>query len=226
MYFDTTYVLVIIGAIISFWASSNVKNTFKAYSSGSTISEMTGVEVAESILSGSGIYDVSIQYVPGNLTDHYNPIKKTLNLSESTYSSKSISALSVAAHECGHAIQHAKGYVPLQLRSMLAPVANIGSKYSWYFIIAGLIFGAPQLCDIGIAVFSIALLFQIVTLPVEFNASDRAMKIMQNKRILQGDELIYGSKVLRAAALTYVAAVATSVLTVLRLLLLSGRRSR
>jgi Zn-dependent membrane protease YugP len=170
---------------------------------------------------------VSVQRISGKLTDHYNPSTKVLNLSESVYGSTSVAAIGVAAHECGHAIQHARGYFPLSLRTALVPVANIGSQLSWVFIIVGAILSFNQtLITIGIIMFSAAVLFQLVTLPVEFNASARALEQLESNGILYRDEVSQTRKVLSAAALTYVAAAATAILQLLRLIILFGGRGR
>lgn len=182
---------------------------------------------AERILHREGIYDVTVQHVSGNLTDHYDPRNKTLNLSDTVYGSDSVAAVGVAAHECGHAIQHAKGYAPLQFRSILVPVANFGSSISWFLILAGLFIGgnsAQWLINAGIFAFSLAVLFQLVTLPVEFNASGRALKILEADGMLYGEEIKQSRNVLSAAALTYVAAAAASILQLLRLIILFGGR--
>jgi Zn-dependent membrane protease YugP len=179
------------------------------------------------ILQSNGINDVSVQRISGKLTDHYNPSTKVLNLSESVYGSTSVAAIGVAAHECGHAIQHARGYFPLSLRTALVPVANIGSQLSWVFIIVGAILSFNQtLITIGIIMFSAAVLFQLVTLPVEFNASARALEQLESNGILYRDEVSQTRKVLSAAALTYVAAAATAILQLLRLIILFGGRDR
>ena len=176
-------------------------------------------------MSRAGIYDVTIQHVSGELTDHYDPRNKTLNLSDSVYGSTSVAAVGVAAHECGHAIQHDRGYAALKFRSALAPVANIGANISWPLILVGLLLGGSGvLIRIGILMFSLAVLFQLVTLPVEFNASNRAMNLLSETGILYQEELAKTKKVLNAAALTYVAAAASSILQLLRLVLLYGRR--
>ena len=191
------------------------------------MSGMTGAQAAERILRANGIMDVSVQRVSGKLTDHYNPSTKVLNLSESVYGSSSVAAIGVAAHECGHAIQHSKGYVPLSLRTALVPVANIGSQLSWIFIILGVIFSFNQtLITVGIFMFSAAVLFQLVTLPVEFNASSRALRELESNGILYREEVAQTRKVLSAAALTYVAAAASAILQLLRLILLFGGRGR
>lgn len=190
---------------------------------------MTGAEAAQRILNTAGIYDVTIQHVSGNLTDHYNPSNKTLNLSDSVYGSTSVAAVGVAAHECGHAIQHQKNYVPLTLRAAIVPVANLGSTLAWPLILIGLLFSrntGALFIDLGIICFSFAVIFQLVTLPVEFNASRRALRILGEQGILSESELPYTRKVLQAAALTYVASAASAILQLLRLILLFGGRDR
>ena len=226
-YYDPTYMLIIISALISLFAQFLVNSRFSKYSRVRSRSGMTGAQAAERILQSQGIYDVAIQRVSGKLTDHYDPRNKTLNLSDAVYASTSVAAVGVAAHECGHAIQHARGYAPLSFRSALVPVANIGSQLSWLFIILGIFFGGSHtLIMIGILMFSAAVLFQLVTLPVEFNASHRALRILGEQGILSDSELPYTRKVLKAAALTYVASAAASILQLLRLVLLFGGRRR
>ena len=226
-YFDPTYILIIIAAIISLIAQWRVNSAFSKYSRVASMSGMTGAQAARMILQSNGINDVSVQRISGKLTDHYNPSTKVLNLSESVYGSTSVAAIGVAAHECGHAIQHARGYFPLSLRTALVPVANIGSQLSWVFIIVGAILGFNQtLITIGIIMFSAAVLFQLVTLPVEFNASARALEQLESNGILYRDEVSQTRKVLSAAALTYVAAAATAILQLLRLIILFGGRGR
>ena len=211
MFFDPTMILVLIGAVLSIWASSRVQSTFRKYSSVRSRSGMTGAQAAERLLNSQGIYDVTIRPVSGQLTDHYDPRNKTLNLSESVYQSSSVSAIGVAAHECGHAIQDNVGYAPLKLRGAFVPVANLGR-------------GGSFLVQVGIWMFVLAILFQVITLPVEFNASSRAVALLDQTGILAGEEVGQTRKVLSAAALTYVAAVAASVLQLLRLLILFGGR--
>jgi uncharacterized protein len=226
-FFDSTYYLVIIGALLSLAASAKVKSTFAKYNKVRSLSGMTGAQAAEKILHSAGIYDVSIQHVSGNLTDHYDPRDKTLKLSDNVYGQSSVAAIGVAAHECGHAMQHDKGYVPLKLRTAFVPVANIGATVSWPLIIVGMFLGYSQtLIDLGIILFSCAVLFQLVTLPVEINASARAVRILDETGILYGEEVTHTKKVLTAAALTYVAAAAASILQLLRLVLLFGGRNR
>ena len=226
-YYEPTYMLIVISALISLFAQFLVNSRFSKYSRVRSRSGMTGAQAAERILQSQGIYDVAIQRVSGKLTDHYDPRNKTLNLSDAVYASTSVAAVGVAAHECGHAIQHARGYAPLSFRSALVPVANIGSQLSWLFIILGIFFGGSHtLIMIGILMFSAAVLFQLVTLPVEFNASGRALKLLSETGILQKDEVSDTRKVLSAAALTYVAAATTAVLQLLRLLRLFGGNDR
>ena len=222
-YFDWTYILILIAAVISIIAQIRVNTTFKKYSHAASASGITGAQAADRILKSQGIYDVTIRQVAGNLTDHYDPRNKTLNLSNSVYNVNSVAAVGVAAHECGHAIQHAKGYAPLGLRSALVPVANLGSKLSWLFILAGMLFSFNHtLIVTGIIMFSLAVLFQLVTLPVEFNASSRALQLLESNGILYQNEVSMTRKVLSAAALTYVAAAASAILQLIRLILLFG----
>ena len=226
-YYDPTYMLIVISALISLFAQFLVNSRFSKYSRVRSRSGMTGAQAAERILQSQGIYDVAIQRVSGKLTDHYDPRNKTLNLSDAVYASTSVAAVGVAAHECGHAIQHARGYAPLSFRSALVPVAYIGSQLSWLFIILGIFFGGSHtLIMIGILMFSAAVLFQLVTLPVEFNASGRALKLLSETGILQKAEVSDARKHLSAAALTYVAAATTAVLQLLRLLRLFGGNDR
>ena len=224
MMFDPTIVLVLIGALISMWASGRVQSTFQKYSRVRSMSGMTGAEAAKRLLHSQGIYDVTVQAVRGNLTDHYDPRTKTVNLSEGVYNQTSVAAIGVAAHECGHAMQDNVGYVPLKLRAAFVPVASFGSKLSWPLILIGLLLGASSFLQIGIWMFTLAVLFQLITLPVEFNASGRAVRLLGDVGILQGQEVDQTRKVLGAAALTYVAAAAASILQLLRLVILFGGR--
>lgn len=226
-YYDWTYLLVVIGAVICIAASGRVNRTFARYSRVPSHSGMTGREAAEQILRRNGIYDVQVIHIHGNLTDHYNPGKKTLGLSDTVYNSTSVAAIGVAAHECGHAVQHATGYAPLSIRGALVPVANIGSMAAWPLILIGLFMNgrtAIFLINLGILLFSAAVLFQLVTLPVEFNASGRAVKALENSGMLYPDEVGSVKKVLSAAALTYVASAAAMILQLLRLIIIGGRR--
>lgn len=234
-YFDPTYFLVLMGAVLCMWASAKVKSTYAKYERVRSRSGMTGAEAAARILQMSGIRDVQIQHVAGDLTDHYDPRKKVLRLSDTVYGSTSVAAIGVAAHECGHALQHQQGYAPLKLRSLLVPAANLGSRLGLPLVILGLALGLSfelpgggyfSLAQIGIWIFSFAVLFQVVTLPVEFNASGRALRMLGDYGILNGDEVDDCKHVLGAAALTYVAAAASSILQLLRLILLNNRRRR
>lgn len=223
------YLLVVIAAIISIFASFNVNSTFKKYSKKSTARGITAEQAARRILDANGLHNVRIETVAGNLTDHYDPRTNVIRLSQSVYNSDSVAAVGVAAHEAGHAVQHAVGYVPIKLRNALVPVANIGSMAGPYLIIIGLLLSSTFsdiLVNIGIWFFSFAVLFQIVTLPVEFNASGRAVKILEEGMYLESDEVPAVKKVLGAAAMTYVAAAAVSVANLLRFILLAGGRRR
>lgn len=233
--FDPTYFLVLIGALLCMLASSRVNSTYSKYSRIRSRSGITGAQAAARILSMAGIQDVRIEHIKGDLTDHYDPRNKVLRLSDTVYDSPSVAAVGVAAHECGHALQHHKGYFPLKLRSALVPAANIGSRLGLPLVLLGLFLGIGfelpgggyfSLAGIGVWVFSLAVLFQIVTLPVEFNASHRALKMLGDYGLMADDEVSDCKRVLGAAALTYVAAAASSILQLLRLILLSGRRRR
>lgn len=224
-YYDPTYVLVILGAVICMAASANVSHTFNKYSHVGNSRRLTGAQVAAQILQEAGLGNIPIERVSGNLTDHYDPRNKVLRLSDSVYGSTSVAAAGVAAHECGHAIQDKVDYVPIRLRNAIVPVVNLGSKLSWPIILLGVIFGMTNLLNIGILLFALTLVFQVVTLPVEFNASGRALNILEARSILYGDEMRGARKVLRAAAMTYVTAVVSTLLQLLRLVILFGRRS-
>ena len=225
MLFDPTIGLVLIGVIISLWAQGRVTSTFNRYSRVRSMTGMTGAEAAKRLLNSQGIYDVTVRPVAGNLTDHYDPRTKTVNLSQSVFNSSSVAAIGVAAHECGHAIQDEESYAPLRIRSALVPVANFGTMAAWPILIVGLIFGYNStLIHLGILLFSLGVLFQLVTLPVEFDASRRAIEMLGSQGILYGDEVRQTRKVLSAAAMTYVAAAAAAILSLLRLLILFGGR--
>ena len=227
MGYDSTYILVLIGVAICLLASSRVNSVFRRYSTVRSRSGLTGREAAERILRANGLYDVTVRHIPGNLTDHYDPRNKTLGLSDSTYGSTSVAAIGVAAHECGHAVQHATGYAPLKFRGALVPVANFGSTLAWPLILIGLFIGsntAVLFINLGILLFSAAVLFQLVTLPVEFNASGRAVKVLEKTGMLYPEEIRQTKAVLGAAALTYVASAASAILQLIRLLLITGRR--
>ena len=228
-YWDPTYILVVIGAVICMIASARVKGTFNKYSQLRSMSGMNGAQVAQRVLQAAGIYDVQVRHVSGSLTDHYDPRTKTVNLSDPVYNATSVAALGVAAHECGHAIQHAKSYAPLSIRSALVPIANFGSMLAWPVILIGLFINTRSsglIIDIGILLFSAAVLFQLVTLPVEFDASRRALVMLRTQGILADDELRYTRRVLKSAALTYVASAAAAILQLLRIILITNGRRR
>lgn len=226
-YMDPTYLLVLIGAVLCIFAQMRISSTYKKYARVRSRSGLTGAEAAQRILQLSGIYDVRIEHVRGELTDHYDPAHKVLRLSDSVYGSPSLAAIGVAAHECGHAVQHDKGYAPLKIRTALVPAANIGSRAGIPLIFLGVLMGMNQLfIQIGIWVFALAVLFQVITLPVEFNASGRALAMLGDYGMLERDETSGCRRVLSAAALTYVAAAASAILQLLRLVLLFGNGSR
>ena len=226
MYWDPTYILVIIGALICAAASLNVSRTFKKYNKTFNSRGQTAEEVARTILNSAGILDVRIERISGSLTDHYSPKEKVLRLSEDVYGSTSVAAIGVAAHECGHAIQHKVNYAPLTLRSLSVPIANFGSILYLPIIILGFILGNMGLAQIGVLLFCLIVLFQLITLPVEFNASRRAITVLAESNILAPDELVGAKKVLTAAAMTYVAALFSSLLQLLRLVLLTRGNRR
>ena len=225
---DPTIFLVLIGVLLSLWAQNRVNSTFARYSRVRSFSGMTGAEAARRLLNAQGIYDVTVQPVSGKLTDHYDPRTKVVKLSDSVYNATSVAAIGVAAHECGHAMQHNEGYGPLRFRSALVPVANFGSQLSWPMILLGILFGGlgSPLVQVGILMFSLAVLFQLVTLPVEFNASARALRALEGNGMMTQEELDGAKKVLTAAAMTYVAALFVSLMSLLRLVLIVLGRGR
>lgn len=214
-------VVMFFGMALTLWAQFKVKRTFKKYDEFVSRSGATADQVARDILRRGGL-DVGVEHVPGELSDHYDPRDKMLRLSDSTYGNGSLAAIGVAAHEAGHAFQHAEGYVPLSLRTALVPVANLGSKLSWILIIAGLFMQMMGLFLLGVIFFSFAVVFSLVTLPVEFNASTRAIRLLSDGGYLTEDEIPASRKVLNAAAMTYVASAAVAVLELFRLLWMSG----
>ena len=228
MYFygiDATYIFLVLPAVIfALWAQFNVKSTFSKYSKIASRSGMTGFDSARRILDANGLGSVRISHVSGDLTDHYNPTDNTIYLSDSVYGSNSAAAIGVAAHEAGHAVQHATGYTPIKIRSAIIPITNIGSNLAMPLIILGVVLSFPTLAYIGVAAFGLSTLFQLVTLPVEFDASGRALKALEGS--LDGDDLASARKVLRAAALTYVAALAVSLVNLLRLLIIVSGNDR
>ena len=223
-YFDPTYLLLIPALLLSLWAQIRVSGTFNRYSKVPSRSGLTATDMAQRLLHAEGIYDVSVERVRGNLTDHYDPKNMVLRLSDSTSNSTSIAALGVAAHEAGHVLQHRDGYGPLMLRTAAVPMANIGSMLSWPLFLLGLIMSWEPLLYAGIGLFCLAVLFSLITLPVEFNASKRARAILESQGYLEGEELVGARKVLSAAALTYVAAAFMAIMQLLRLLVLAGNR--
>ncbi len=229
MYLDPTYILVIIGIILSMMASARVKSAFNKYSAVRTVNGVTGADAAVRILRQAGIFDVTVAQVAGSLTDHYDPRTKTLRLSQSVYGSPSVAAVSVAAHECGHAIQDQQSYFPLRLRAALVPVTNFGATLSWPLVLIGLIIGGEGsriLINVGIWLFIAVVVFHFVTLPVELDASSRALKILEGSGILHGEENKQAKAVLGAAALTYIASAAAMALQLIRLLLLTQNYRR
>ena len=226
-YYDPTYILVLIGAVLSLWASATVKSTYNKYSRIYSYSGLTGAQAAAQILRQAGIYDVRIEHVSGNLTDHYDPKARVLRLSDSVYGSNSVAAIGVAAHECGHAIQDQEDYVPLRFRSAFVPVANLGTQVAFPILLLGVFLGSSHfLIQVGLLCFFFGVLFQLITLPVEFNASGRAVRILRETGMMSDDELSKTKKVLSAAAMTYVAAAAASILSMLILIILFGGNRR
>jgi len=228
-FWDYSYILVLIGALLSLIASARVRSTYSKYSRVWSVGNMTGAEVARRILESQGITDVRIEHVSGSLTDHFDPREMVVRLSDSVYDNNSVAAAGVAAHECGHVMQEEENYAPLKFRESLVPVANFGSSISWPLIIIGLFINSNAgwyVAMAGVIFFSLAVLFQLVTLPVEFDASRRALAILEDTGILGQEELRDTRKVLSAAAMTYVAAAAAAILQLLRVMLIanSGRR--
>lgn len=231
MYIDWTYIVLVLPAVIfSLWASAKVNRTFKKYSSVHSKRGMTGYDAARAVLDANGQYNVRIERISGNLTDHFDPRSNTIRLSDNVYGNSSTAAIGVAAHEAGHAIQYAHNYFPIKVRSAVVPITNIGSKMAMPLILLGMVFStfSPHLAMIayiGVACFALSTIFQLITLPVEFNASRRAIGAIEASDMLTHDEIIGSKKVLSAAALTYVAALAVSLMQLIRLLLVVGNRS-
>lgn len=221
---STAILLLFAAVIISLFASLNVNATFKKYSSVMSRRGYRGADLARYILDANGLQYVRIECVAGDLTDHYDPTAQCVRLSQSTYNSTSIAALGVVAHECGHAVQHAENYAPIQVRNAILPVANIGSNVSWILLILGLALSFGELCMIGVLLFTAVVAFQLITLPVEFDASARAMQTLKNYSILDEDELKISGKVLSAAAMTYVAALLVSLANLFRMIAMANRR--
>ena len=226
-YFDIWYLYLILpAALLAMYAQVKINSTYSKYSKVASRRGVTGAEVARRILDQNGLQSVQIGHVAGNLTDHYDPRPQVVNLSDSVYNSTSVAAIGVAAHETGHAVQHAVGYAPIRIRNAIVPVVNIGSTLSIPLFLLGFLFSIGILADIGILLFSFAVLFQLVTLPVEFNASRRALAAIESRNLLTDDELRGARSVLRAAAMTYVAALLVSFAQLLRLIILYGNRRR
>jgi len=223
-FYDPTFILLIPAALLALYAQYKVKSTYSKYSKVPSASGLTGAFAGRKLLNEAGLYDVPVEPIAGELTDNYDPRSKTLHLSRDIYGSDSVAAIGIAAHEVGHAIQHARDYSPLQLRNQIVPIANFGTTLAFPLFFIGFIFTLPMLMDIGIILFSIAVGFTLLTLPVEFNASSRAIKILSTGQYLTQDELAQAKKVLSAAALTYVAATAMAVMNLLRLIILRGNR--
>ena len=224
-YFDWTWILLIPAMILSMWAQANVNGTFKKYSKVNNRFGYTGAEVARRILDMNGLYSVQIERVNGNLTDHFDPRTNVVRLSEATYDSTSVGAIGVAAHEVGHAVQHATGYTAIKIRNAIVPAVNICNMLSMPILILGL-FLSYTLVELGIILFSATVLFQLITLPVEFNASSRAIKTLEGQNLLTADETAGAKKVLNAAALPYVAAAFSAIMSLLRIILIFGNRRR
>ena len=227
LFYDSYYLLLVVPAmLLALWAQSRVQSTYRKYSQIRSFRGMTADQVARSILDANGLTQVRVERIPGNLTDHYDPRTKVVRLSDTVYGSSSIAAIGVAAHEVGHACQHAAAYGPLTLRNAIIPVTNLGSRLSIPLILVGLLLGNNSLALLGVLLFSLVAVFQLITLPVEFNASSRALQTLGSRGILAGEELAGARKVLTAAALTYVAALVVSLAQLLRLTLIVGNRRR
>ncbi len=220
-YYDRTYVLILIGAVLTMLASAKINSTYRIYGNVRAKSGLTARDAAERILRMNGIYDVKIYRTRGHLTDHYIPSKKELYLSDTTYDSTSIAAIGVAAHECGHAIQHEVGYTPIVISQMLYPICSIGSNLGMPILILGMLFSIGPLVKIGVLMFGLGVVISLVTLPIEYNASNRALRILDETGMLTTEELYGTKKVLRAAGLTYVASAAAAILSLLRMLILT-----
>ncbi|WP_236785885.1 zinc metallopeptidase [Anaerococcus ihuae] len=223
-YYDRTYILVLIGLLISSLAQANIQRKFDKYKKIKTQKSITGFDAARYILSTNSYNDISIKKVRGSLSDYFNPVNKEIALSETSMTDTSIASLAVAAHECGHVIQFKEGYIPLKIKSYIVPAVNLGSKLSFPMILLGIFLSIGKLVSIGIFLFSFVLIFQIITLPVEFDASRRALKVLDESGMLVGVENDYAKDMLKSAALTYVAATLSTALQFLRLWILFGNR--
>lgn len=223
-YFDATYILLIPAILLSFWAQSKINSAFNHYSQVRSINGYTGADAARKLLDANGLYDVPVEVVPGKLTDHYDPANRVMRLSEEVYYGTSVASIGVAAHETGHAFQHKQHYAPLEIRNAIVPAVNLSSSASWILFFVGIIFSIPFLARIGVVLFAAVVVFHLITLPVEFDASSRALKLLESRGILYGDEVKGAKKVLSAAAMTYVAAALMAVSQLLRLIIISRDR--
>lgn len=224
MYFDSSFLILVPAMIIAAWAQFKVSSAFDKYSRVNSANGYSGSQVARMLLDDNGLYDVPVELIPGKLTDHYDPAHRVMRLSEEVFYGTSVASIGVAAHETGHAIQHKESYAPLQIRNSIVPVVNISSNLSWGLFFIGIILSIKPLISLGIILFTAVVAFQIITLPVEFNASSRALKILENRSILYGEEVRGAKSVLDAAALTYVAAAITSIAQLARLIFIRNSR--
>lgn len=224
MYFDATYILLIPAILLSFWAQSKINSAFNHYSQVRSINGYTGADAARKLLDANGLYDVPVEIVAGKLTDHYDPANRVMRLSEEVFYGTSVASIGVAAHETGHAFQHKEHYAPLEIRNSIVPAVNISSSASWILFFVGIIFSVPVLARIGVLLFAAVVVFHLITLPVEFDASNRALKLLENRGILYGDEVNGARKVLSAAAMTYVAAALMAISQLIRLIIISRDR--
>ncbi len=220
-FYDKTMLILIPALLISAWAQMKVSSAFNKYSQVRSINGYTGAQVARMLLDAEGLYDIPVEEIGGKLTDHYDPRNRVMRLSTDVYYGSSVASIGVAAHETGHAIQHKKHYAPLEIRNSIVPVVNFSSNASWIIFLIGLFMGSHGLTQLGVILFSAVVIFQLITLPVEFNASNRALMILEDKSILYGDEVKGARAVLSAAAMTYVAAALTAILQLVRLIALS-----
>lgn len=223
-YFDATYILLIPAILLSFWAQSKINSAFNHYSQVRSINGYTGADAARKLLDANGLYDVPVEVVAGKLTDHYDPVNRVMRLSEEVFYGTSVASIGVAAHETGHAFQHKEHYALLEIRNSIVPVVNISSSASWILFFVGMIFSVPVLARVGVLLFAAVVVFHLITLPVEFDASNRALKLLENRGILYGDEVNGARKVLSAAAMTYVAAALMAISQLIRLIIISRDR--
>lgn len=223
-FFDSTMIFLLPAIIISAWAQFKIKASFSKYSKVNSANGYTGAQVARMLLDGAGLFDIPVEIVQGKLTDHYDPTSRIMRLSKEVYNGTSVASIGVAAHETGHAMQDKENYVPLRIRNSIVPAVNFSSNASWILFIMGVILSVPSLINIGIVLFSAVVVFQLITLPVEFNASSRALNILESRSILYGDEIKGARSVLNAAAMTYLSAALMAVSQLIRLLLIGRNR--